>query len=200
MAKIFCTEHAFAALDRFWDAIFQIFLMPFMFCDHIPCIRVACRPGHCFLGLDRTEMQMKNIELNDCDSSLLILQQGIWKKTDQHSYTRFICKHCYAPHMVLLWTVICFPSKSIPWHFPPRTWGTRVLLGTQGRIRMQSVSSAANFEISSEVNETTWTNPIKYHQRILKICLKSALIARMHQDYGGETDHIFAELVGSKKR
>ena len=59
---------------------FKYFLMPFMFCDHIPCIPLACRPGHCFLGLDRTEMQMKNIELNDCDSSLLILQQWIWKK------------------------------------------------------------------------------------------------------------------------
>lgn len=22
----------------------------------------------------------------------------------------------------------------------------------------------------------------------------------LHQDYGGETDHIFAELIGSKKR
>ena len=75
-----------------------------------------------------------------CVSSLLTFHRRM-TINDQHSYIRFICKHPYAPRTVLLWTVTWFPSKSIPRHFPPRTWGPRVLLGAQGRREMQSVSS-----------------------------------------------------------
>ena len=117
-----------------------------------------------------------------CVSSLLTFHRRM-TINDQHSYIRFICKHPYAPRTVLLWTVTWFPSKSIPWHFPPRTWGPRVLLGAQGRREMQSVSSEKIawtqqtlrfFGKLVKQHERTWKNP---YQRSSKTFSKSTLIA-----------------------